>query len=232
MPLMSGASASSLLRISPAAYDSGAMTRAMRASSPSTTGTPAGSICSPNGTAEDDQEDRLGEEDDDVPERATEEHRDPAHRRHPHAFHDAAAELRDEPEADERGAIDGDLDEQARDEPVERVRRRPGSLRRAVKEGPEQEQVEDRDHHPEEDPDRVVEGQPHRPGEDEPGVAERLHRRVLSSACRAAVTKLARRVRQPAPRGASGRSGGGTRRRGSGDEGRWSRVPGPPRRAP
>ena len=53
-----------------------------------------------------------------------------------------------------------------------------GRLRRALEERPEEEQVEQRQHHPEEDPGRLPDGQPERPMEDEPGVAKGLHERV------------------------------------------------------
>ena len=107
----SGANASSLLRISAAAYDSGATTSPMSASSAEASRRrPATSMWRPNGIASTDHEQRLEEQDHDVPERSPEEHRGPAHRRDPHPLDDAVAELGDQPEAAERRPEQRDLD--------------------------------------------------------------------------------------------------------------------------
>ena len=63
----------------------------------------------------------------DVPKRAAEEHRRPAHRRDPHPLDDAVAELGDQAEADERRPEQGDLDEQAGNEPVVGADAGPGA---------------------------------------------------------------------------------------------------------
>ena len=46
---------------------------------------------------------------------------------------------------------------------------------------PEQDEIEDRHHHPEDDPDRLAEGQDERAPEDEPGVADESSCRVFLS---------------------------------------------------
>ena len=79
-------------------------------------------------------------------------------------------------------------------------------------ERPEQDEIEDRHHHPEHDPDRLSEGQDERSAEDEPGVAD-------ESSCRGFLSWSVG-IRRPRRRAASDRSGGGRRRRGWGDGGR------------
>ena len=51
----------------------------------------------------------------------------------------------------------------------------PACLHGAFEERPEEDQVEDRQHHPEHDPGGLPEGQDERSVEDEPGVADGLH---------------------------------------------------------
>jgi hypothetical protein len=109
----------------------------------------------------DDHHDRLDLEDHHVAQRAAEEHRGAAHRRHAHPFDDALAEFRDQPEADEQ-AEHRELDQQPRDKHVVgTARREAGCTCDRLQERAEEHEVEDRLEQPDEDPDRVAQGEPH-----------------------------------------------------------------------
>ena len=57
----------------------------------------------------------------------------------------------------------------------------PAGCDGALEQRPEQDEVEDRQHHPEDDPDGLPEGQDERAAEDEPGVADESSCRVFLS---------------------------------------------------
>ena len=124
-----------------------------------------------------DHQDRLEDEQEDVAERPSQQHREAAHRGDPHPLHHAVAQLGDQAEAHERRPEQGDLDQEARHEPVVGADAAAGLADRLVEQGAEQDEVEDGIHDPEEDPDRLADGQDDRAAEDQPGVAEGSHSR-------------------------------------------------------
>ena len=101
-PWTIGASASSLLITSARVYDSSANVSPTRATMPSVRADPARDEFEAERDGDTTMSsDRLDDQDRHVAQRPTGEHREAAHRRHPHPLDDAVAELGDETEAGE-----------------------------------------------------------------------------------------------------------------------------------
>ena len=99
---------------------------------------PPGTSSSPNGMATTIIRIAWTMQDRHVPQRATGEHREAAHRGDPHPLDDAVAKFGDEAEPGEGRREEAGLDQQARDEPVEGAGDRPGRPGRAFEQRPEQ----------------------------------------------------------------------------------------------
>jgi hypothetical protein len=112
------------------------------------------------------------------------------------AARDAGPVLGDEPEADEHGAEEPELDQQPGHEHLPGVAGRQVGrrLHHLLQQRAEQGQVEDRLAEGDEQPHRLAEAEPHGAGEDDPGLTREGH--VFSGRVR---------LRRPACRAATGR---------------------------
>ena len=118
---ISGANESSSPSQSARAYDTGVIISPSRASSASIRHDAERMNAESERQRQQDQQQRLDDHDQDVAQRAAEQQREAADRRHPQAFDDPAAQLGDQAEADARGTEQPELNQQARHEHVVRA---------------------------------------------------------------------------------------------------------------
>src|SRR5205814_1560455 len=131
---------------------------------------------------DEDQDQRLKNDREHVAQRAAEQKRNAAHRRHPKPLDDPHAQLGDQAEPHARSAEHAQLHQQPRNEDVVRPTGRKSAHRRdRFEERREQDQVEQRLENAECDPDGVVDEDPEVASEDEPCIAQDLHAAVSRS---------------------------------------------------